>query len=258
MRNLILEEPYSAAAIWSRRLAAFAIALGLIAILLARSRIVDIGAALAVLGAAIFFACAAVLCALSGAVVIWRLGRRGIGYVGAGLALALLVLAVPSWMAVQAMRLPLINDISTDLIDPPFFSRSSRAIAARDNIDHPPIPAEWRDDQRAAYPAVQPIVLDLDVEEAWPLVLKAVEARKWRVIEQIKPGGRSGVGHIDAVDRTLIMGFPDDVTVRVKPLAGQTRIDVRSASRYGRHDFGANAKRIQAFSDELQAQLDAR
>ena len=101
-------------------------------------------------------------------------------------------------------------------------------------------------------------MLDLDVDEAWALVLKAIEARKWRIIEQTRPGGRIGIGHIDAVDRTLIMGFPDDVTVRVRPLAGQTRIDVRSASRYGRHDFGANARRIQAFSDELQAQLDAR
>jgi uncharacterized protein (DUF1499 family) len=48
------------------------------------------------------------------------------------------------------------------------------------------------------------------------------------------------------------------VTIRLRPLAGQTRIDMRSASRVGRHDFGANARRIQRFAQEVQAQLDAR
>ncbi len=258
MRRLILDEPYSAAAIWSRRLASFAIAVALISIALSRSGVVDMTAVLSVFGAAILFACLAVLFACAGSVVIWRTGRRGSGIVVASLLLSALVLALPAYYTAQAVRLPLLNDVSTDLNDPPDFSRSVKALAARGNLDHGSISAEWRDAQRRAYPALQPIVLDLDVDEAWPLVLKAVEARKWRVIELTRPGGRIGIGHIDAVDRSLIMGFPSDVTVRVRPLAGQTRIDVRSASREGRHDFGDNARRIQAFSDELQTQLDAR
>jgi uncharacterized protein (DUF1499 family) len=258
MRRLILEEPVSAAAVWSRRLASFSIAVALISILLARSGVVDMTAVLAVFGAAILIACLAVLFACAAAVIIWRVGRRGAGIVAASLFLSAIVLALPGYYTAQAVRLPLLNDVSTDLNEPPDFSRSPRAIAARGNVDHASIPMDSRDGQRRAYPEIQPIVLDLDVDEAWPLILKAVDSRKWRVVEQTKPGGRIGIGHIDAVDRTLVMGFPDDVTVRVRPLAGQTRIDVRSASRYGRHDFGANAKRIKAFSDELQAQLDAR
>lgn len=258
MRRLILEEPVSIAAIWSRRLANFAVAVALISIALARSGLVDITAVLAVFGAAIIFACLAALFACAGAVVIWRTGRRGVGLVLASLLMSALVLADPAFLTAQAVRLPRINDISTDLVDPPDFSRSPRALAARDGLDHRAIPDAWRDEQRRAYPAVQPIVLDLDIDEAWPLTLKAVEARGWRIVDQARPGGRIGIGHIDAVHRTLVMGFPDDVTVRVRPLAGQTRIDVRSASRYGRHDFGVNAARIQRFSAELQAQLDAR
>ena len=85
------------------------------------------------------------------------------------------------------------------------------------------------------------------------------QARGPRSSSRAPPGsGRSSLGHIDAVDRTLIMGFPEDITIRIKPLAGQTRIDVRSASRYGRNDFGTNAKRIGAFARELQAQLDTK
>jgi len=64
-------------------------------------------------------------------------------------------------------------------------------------------------------------------------------------------------GRIDAVDKSLIMGFPDDITIRIKAMPDQTRIDIRSASRYGRHDFGANARRIRRFATELQTQLDS-
>ena len=258
MRRLVLEQPVSAAALWSRRLATFAIALMLIAMLMARSQIVDAASSLAVFGAAIFIACAAVLCAVTAAVVIWRTGRRGVGLAVGGFILAMLLLAFPAYLAVQSTRLPLINDVSTDLIDPPDFARSSRALAARGPVEHNALSDATREAQRLAYPTVQPILLDIEADEAWPLVQKAVAARGWRIIDQTRPGGRSGIGRIEAVDRTLLMGFSDDITIRVRPLAGQTRIDVRSASRIGRHDFGANARRIIRFAQDLQAQLDAR
>ena len=190
--------------------------------------------------------------------VIWRTGRRGAGKIVGGIMLAAILLGYPAWLAAQAVRLPSLNDVSTDLVDPPDFARSSRAAAARNGAAHPPIPPDWREAQRRAYTDVQPIVLDLEAEEAWQIVQKAVAARNWQIVDQVLPGGRSGIGHVDAIDRSLIMGFPEDVTVRLRPLAGQTRIDVRSASRFGRHDFGANARRIQRFAQELQTQLDAR
>ena len=258
MRRLILEEPVSAAAIWGRRLVIFALALTPIAILMTRSRMVDATASLAVFGAALGFVCFAVLFSLAGAVVIWRTGRRGAGTVVGTLFLALLLLAFPAYLAIEATRLPPINDVSTDLIDPPEFARSARARAERRGLEHGLLSEASREAQRISYPVVQPILIDVEADEAWTLVQKAVAARGWRVIEQSRPGGRSGIGRIEAVDRTLIMGFSDDVTIRVRPLAGQTRIDVRSASRIGRHDFGANARRIQNFARDLQVQLDAR
>ena len=65
------------------------------------------------------------------------------------------------------------------------------------------------------------------------------------------------MGQIEAVDRTLVLGFSDDIVVRVGGRDGQAKIDVRSASRYGRHDFGRNAERIRGFLRELHARLDA-
>ena len=258
MRRLILEEPWSAAALWCRRLALFALTVGAMSVGLARSGAVDATAVFAVFGAAVIVACFGLLLGGAGSVVIWRTGRRGVGSIVGGALLAGLLLAYPIWLAVQAIRLPALIDISTDLIDPPEFARSARALGARDGLFHEPIPQPAREAQRRAYPGVSPIILDLDADEAWQIVQKAVAARKWQVVDQVTPGGRIGIGHIDAIDKTLLMGFPQDVTIRVRPLAGQTRIDIRSASRFGRHDFGVNAQRIQRFAQELQTQLDAR
>ena len=258
MRRLILEEPWSDAALWSRRLALFALAVGAMAVALARSGLADVTAVMAVFGAAVIVACLGLLLGGAGSVVIWRTGRRGAGAIVGAALLAMVLLGYPGWLTLQAMRLPPLIDISTDLIDPPDFARSNRALAARDGASHGPIPPAAREAQRRAYPGVSPIVLDLEADEAWQIVQKAIAARKWMIVDQVVPGGRIGIGHIDAVDRTLVMGFPEDVAIRVRPLAGQTRIDIRSASRFGRHDFGGNAGRIQRFAQELQTQLDAR
>ena len=131
MRRLIIEEPYSRAALWSRRLALFSLAVGAIAVLLARSQAVDPTATLSVFAGAVLVACLALLFAGTAAVVIWRTGRRGAGTVASGVFLAALLLGYPAYLAAKAVQLPLLNDVSTDLVDPPQFSRSKTALAAR-------------------------------------------------------------------------------------------------------------------------------
>ena len=252
------EATLTPAAGWSLRMAMFGLLVAAFGVLLARIRAVDPVTALVILGFAWLFALGAVLLALAAAVTIWQSGQGGTSTLVGAVLLAAALLAPAAYFAVQAVRLPLLNDVSTDLADPPDFMRSARAMAARAGQVPGPVDAALREAQRRAYPGVQPIVVDLDIEEAWQLVLKAIAARGWRISDQSLPGGRIRIGHIDAVDRTLILGFADDITLRLRPLPGQTRIDLRSASRYGRHDFGANARRIAAFAAELQAQLDAR
>jgi uncharacterized protein (DUF1499 family) len=66
------------------------------------------------------------------------------------------------------------------------------------------------------------------------------------------------VGRIDAVARSLLFRFPDDITIRLRAGVGETRIDLRSASRVGRHDFGANARHIRDFAREIEALANAR
>ena len=47
---------------------------------------------------------------------------------------------------------------------------------------------------------------------------------------------------------TAIFRFVDDIAIRVRPTASGTVVDVRSKSRDGRGDLGANAERIRAFT----------
>lgn len=258
MRRTLPPEPWSRAALWSRSVAIFAGTVALLAVLLARLNIIAPISALASLGAAVALALVALLLVGAALVTIWNSGRRGAGAAFGAALIALLTLGYPSYLAFEAIRLPVLSDISTDVANPPYFSLSRAAYAARGGFQPKGVPPKAREAQRPAYPEVEPIVVDLDADEAFALVLKTAKAVGWKVVDQRPPGGRTGEGHADFVDKTLVMGLDEDVTVRLKPLPGQTRIDLRAASRYGRHDFGANAKRIMAFAEELQTQLDAK
>ena len=79
---------------------------------------------------------------------------------------------------------------------------------------------------------------------------------RYQIIAEDPPGPRKP-GVIEAVDRTLVIGFYDDVIVRVTAEQGRARIDVRSASRYGAHDLGRNAARVRRLLVELQTRADA-
>jgi uncharacterized protein (DUF1499 family) len=57
----------------------------------------------------------------------------------------------------------------------------------------------------------------------------------------------SAAGRIEATATTRWFGFKDDVVVRIRPDAAGSRVDVRSVSRVGRSDVGANAERIRAY-----------
>lgn len=296
MRRLILEEPYSKVAVWSRRLALFALVLALIGALLVRGAAVEVVAGLTVFGASIVIACIALLLAGAGAVVIWRTGRRGVIPMLSAILLALVLLVYPAWLGSVAVRLPLLNDVTTDVNDPPLFSDSEVLLGARAGRRYGPVNETVRLDQQRAYPDIQPIIIDLEASEVYELALEAARSLGWRIVEELEPqeaklikpspaarqkpvyvrrnGKRVLVrppplpakepvrqeardGRISAIAITPVMGFPDDIVIRIRALPDQARVDIRSASRYGRHDFGANAKRIRQFAAALQEQLDS-
>ncbi|MHB2166932.1 DUF1499 domain-containing protein [Alsobacter sp. R-9] len=258
MRRLVVELPPSLAARWSRRVAGFALLVTAMTVLLSRLDRLDVTASMAVLAGGMVLAAVAIALAVVAFGVVWDDGRPGFGAAMAGLLVAIGLLAYPSFLAVQALRLPRLNDITTDVTDPPAFSRSRRALDLRaGRIPPDPGPAS-RALQAIAYPELAPLTLELAPQEVYQLVLKAAQQRGWQVVETAAPGGRTGTGRIEAIDRSLLMRFPDDVTVRIRPVAVGARVDVRSASRFGAHDLGANARRIEAFLATLQELADER
>jgi uncharacterized protein (DUF1499 family) len=260
MRRLILEEPISRAAAVSRRLAIFAIFAAGVAVFVARAANGrDSFGAVAVFAASLLLAGLALLLAGAAAVEIWNTGRRGIAQAAAGAALALALIAFPAYLTLQAARLPRINQVTTDFKAPPAYMISSRAREAR-GVWTPPAPgAEIEAAQRSAYPGVQPMLLDLEPDQAYRMALRIAKDLGWRVVDSTPPNLRGDAeAHIDATDRSLFFGFVSDITIRIRPQGPKTEIDIRSASRVWRHDFGANAQRVERFIDAVQRSTEVK
>lgn len=189
---------------------------------------------------AAYIGLAAAVVALVGLVVPKLRAGQGARLV-VSLALGLCVAAVPAYWISAARKVPSIHDISTDLDDPPAFVAVLPARGSDSNpVEHGG--AAVADAQRAAYPDIQPLVLGLPPADAFALALRGARAMGWEIVAQDPAAGR-----IEATATTLWFGFRDDVVVRVTPADGGSRVDVRSLSRVGVGDVGANAKRIRAY-----------
>lgn len=63
---------------------------------------------------------------------------------------------------------------------------------------------------------------------------------------------------VKAERKTRLMGFVDDVVIKVEPVTEfATRVHIKSSSRVGKGDFGQNARNIQQFFTELDRRLGA-
>ena len=152
-------------------------------------------------------------------------------------------------MILKVRNLPVIHDISTDLDDPPTFIAAQRWREAGDNsLD---IDTEVLAQQQAAYQDISSKTVATPAPAAFSIVADAAEATGWQLTRE-----DSENLEIEAVATTFWFGFKDDVIIRLRELDGKTRIDMRSVSRVGRSDLGANAARIRDFLAELESQLD--
>jgi uncharacterized protein (DUF1499 family) len=253
-RGPVFDVPMSKLAAWSARLGWFSLAVVILSILIVRGGFLEIEPALATFAAALIFAALAILLAFASFVVIWRQGLAGLGRAVIGLALGLALLAYPGYLAYRGSKLPAINDITTDAANPPRFDVLAR-LRPRGSSAYPG--ARVAALQEKYYPDIDALEYDAPAPLAYRVALEVVTKRKWHIVDALPPTPRRA-GEIEAVARTRIMGFRDDVVVRVAGTGNSTRIDVRSASRYGDRDFGANAKRVTALlSDIDDAMTDA-
>jgi len=250
LRRYMMDQPTSRLAVWARRMALFSLAAVVLAIIIVRSGLLEIWPALTTFFGALSFAVVALVLALAAFVVIWREGFEGLGYALTAIAISLVLLAYPAYLGIRSRNLPRIYDITTDPIDPPRYEALAR-IRPRDANPTVYAGLSAAEQQRRGYPDIETLEADANVQAAYEASLMIVTRRRWRIVEARPPQPPRREGRIEAVARTPIMGFADDVVVRVRVDGEGSRVDVRSSSRYGAFDFGANAARVRALLEDI-------
>ena len=184
---------------------------------------------------------------LLGAIALFRTrGSKGIQRSRAwiGTCLGLLLVIVFLVASSPGRGLPRINDITTDPDDPPPFAAAAREPANQGrDLSYP---ASFAAEQRRAYPDVRPLLLPQPPGEAFVRAQRAAGELGWKTTYS---DPAAGVFEAQEVSPTFL--FVDDIVVRVRPEGEGSRIDVRSKSRDGKGDQGANAKRIRAFAQAV-------
>ena len=246
----IQADPTSRLAVWARRVAGFAVAVLLLAIVIVRSGFLEIIPSLATVGGAFILAGVAMMLAFAAFIVIWREGLGGFGMAMTALLVGIAILGYPAYLGARGYRLPAIADITTDPIDPPRFEAIAR-LRARDANPIAYAGLRAAELQKAAYPAVVPLIVSATPMQAFEAAMTVLTKRKLRPVDARAPQAGRREGRIEVVFRTPILGFRDDVVIRIRPDPDGARVDIRSTSRYGRHDFGTNASRVSALSEQI-------
>jgi Protein of unknown function (DUF1499) len=244
-------EPVSSLASWARNLAVFSVVAVLVSILIVRFGFLEIKPALATFFGALACAVVSILVGLGAFVAIWQNGSRGMSRILLALMIDALVLAYPAYLGLQYRKLPAIHDITTDPIDPPRFEALARLRTGEGTNSAVYAGLYSAELQRMAYPDIEAAELDIPVQRAYEVARELVTRRKWIVIDERAPQPPRRIGRIEAVARTPIMGFREDVSIRVTPDRDGSRVDVRSASRYFESDLGSNAARVAKLIEDI-------
>jgi uncharacterized protein (DUF1499 family) len=247
VRRRIAKEPISQLASWARRCALFSLAATVLVIVIVRAGWIEIDPSVAAVTGALGIAGLSILLALAALVVIWREGIDGLGRALVAIIIGVGLLTYPAFLGVKYVRTPAIADVTTDMTDPPKFDQIAKLPRGTSTYPGPAVAAR----QRAAYPDIEPLQIATTAQLAYEAAISVVTKRKWLVINNRPPQAGRRDGQIEAIARTPILGFREDIVVRVRGSADGARVDVRSASRYGHHDLGSNAARVRSLLEDI-------
>ena len=155
------------------------------------------------------------------------------------------------------------HDVSTDVGDPPMPSAALLRLRGPDAnpIDRDPRTdlrkgrpevENWADDRvlRAAAdrcPGARTVRLPAPPPQAYARLRVAVETADAELVTEAPEAGL-----LEATHQSFWFEFKDDLLFRVRPEGAGSRIDVRSVSRVGGSDLGANCARVTRVMESLR------
>lgn len=197
--------------------------------------------------------------------------RRGWRSVLVAILIPALGLGYLAWVRDRSADIPPIHDVSTRPTDPPAFSPALMAQRTERPDTNPvvslTVPVSTLEKYQGprfadmdgrtlgeiaaeAYPAVRPLTTTATPDAAFAAALAEARSQGWEIVTE-----DAAAGTLDATATTFWFGFKDDVAVRVRAEGTGSVIDVRSTSRVGLSDLGANAARIESYLSGVSGRL---
>lgn len=186
-------------------------------------------------------------------------------------------------MGAQAAALPPLHDIQTDWADPIQFSQTLMAARTADGetnpvLDAPTVPdyaeqrwpgtagrlvseiqeeAEIKEAGKGTvYPKMETLYFDAQPSEVAGVAEQIMRKKGWDLVSSASED--AAAIQLEATATSGWFGFKDDIAVRIRVANGATEVDIRSTSRVGLSDLGANSTRVYGLMIELEDRADGR
>jgi Protein of unknown function (DUF1499) len=232
-------------AVWARRIGALALPLAAIPVLLHREHLITSDNFLVIEAIALTLAALAVIMAFIAFARLWFTGDQGWWKASLALIFGVVCLVPAAYFGYEVIHQPSSPDVTTDFPNPPALVSfvTSRFVTPDERSR---IETQFPNARSRNYPIAAPEMFDT--------VASLVDDRGWDVRASRRPTTQLETGELNAVVTTLL-GFRQEVAIRVAGGTDGTTIAVRSASLTGFPDFGENGQRIEAFLLDLDNQV---
>ncbi len=224
-------------AIWSRRLGSLALPLTVLPVFLHRDQLITSSDFVLIAAFAAALAAGAVFLAAGAYGRLWVTGDQGWGKATWGLFFGLVCLLPVGYVAFEASRYPQVVEVTTDVATPLPLSTAMRV---------PPSVAALREASAARFPNARTRTYPAEATDVFAVVATLVAERGWDVRGRRAPATELDGGQLNAI-ATTVLGFRDEVAIRVAGLPEGSVVDMRSVPLSGFHDLGSNGTRIEEF-----------
>ncbi|MEO1016037.1 MAG: DUF1499 domain-containing protein [Pseudomonadota bacterium] len=178
---------------------------------------------------------------------------------------AALIAGVAGYVPIKMRELvaahPFIHDVTTDFENPPAIiaaadlpRKNPTAYVGAEQAPRADEGVTVADAQRAAFPQIAPLYFEASAEDIAQAAKDVLGSMGMKILDEYDT--EAGYA-IEASYTSLWYGFVDDFIVRIQPSDdGRMRVDLRSKSRVGGSDLGANGRRVLTFSSKLRSKLE--